>query len=206
VARGALKFLLFVVVLLAIVAGILKTFFVDIVTVGHDGMAPTMVAGDTVLVWRGAQAEHGDIMLCRHPTLDTRFVIGRVVGRNGTPITSDRAGLRIDGTNPPIEWRGDADFYDHGQHARVRMRWGIEQLGNDFHTVFLRDGRDFRMRPIGDYDGLYLLDDNRTYTGEDSREFGPVPEGRCIGQVFLRVGLSPESPPEVGNRAVQIIN
>lgn len=201
-----LKFLAVVLVVVGVIAGVLKTWFVDIVTVGHDGMAPTLVAGDTVLVWRDPVPEHGAIMLCRHPTDDTRFVMGRVVGRNGTDLTVDRGRLRIEGTFPPIDWRGEVPFYDRADHVQVQMRWGIEHLGNDDHLVFTRDGRDLRMRPVSEYDGIYLLDDNRTYTGEDSREFGPIPESRCIGHVFMRVGMAEGTPPEVGNRTVQLLD
>jgi signal peptidase I len=200
-----LKFLAGVLVILGIVVAVLKTWYVDVVTVGHDGMAPTLIAGDTVLVWRETVAEHGAIMLCHHPTDDARFVLGRVVGRNGTDITVDRGRLRIEGTFPPIDWRGEVQFYDRPEHAQVTMGWGIEHLGNDDHLIFVRDGRQLRMRPVSHYDGLYLLDDNRTYASEDSREFGPVPEARCIGRVFMRVGMSPSTPPEVGNRAFQIL-
>lgn len=201
-----LKFFAGVVVVLGIFAAILKTWYVDIVTIGHDGMAPTLITGDTVLVWRDPVPEHGAIMLCRHPTDDARFVIGRVVGRNGTDITVDRGRLRIEGTFPAIDWRGTVQFYDRTDHVQVPMRWGIEALGNDDHLVFQRDRRDVRMRPVSEYDGVYLMGDNRTYNGEDSREFGPIPESRCIGHVFMRVGMAPETPPEVGNRSIQLLD
>jgi signal peptidase I len=201
-----LKFLAVVLVVLGIVVAVLKTWFVEVVTVGHDAMAPTLVTGDTVLVWRDTVFEHGSIVLCRHPTDDTRFVMGRIVGRNGTDITVDRGRLRIEGTFPPVDWRGEAPFYDRADHVQVQMRWGIEHLGNDDHEVFERDGRELRLRPVSAYDGLYLLNDNRTYLGEDSREYGPVPESRCIGRIFMRVGMGPGMPTEVGNRSVQTID
>lgn len=201
-----LKFLLGVLVVVGAIVAFLKTYYVEIVTIGHDGMAPTLITGDTVLVWRDPVPEHGAIMLCRHPTDDTRFVIGRVVGRNGAEVTVDRGRLRIEGTMPPVDWRGTVQFYDRQTHVQVGMRWGIEHLGNDDHLIFQREGRDIRLHSTGDYDGIYLLDDNRTYTGEDSREFGPVPESRCIGHVFMRVGMAPETPPEVGNRSVQLLD
>lgn len=201
-----LKFLAIVAVILGITWGVLRTWFLDVVTVGHNGMAPTLIAGDTVLVWRDSVAEHGAIMLCRHPSDQTRFVMGRVVGRNGTDLSLDRGRLRIQGTFPPVDWRGTVDFYDPGERAMVPMLWGIEHLGNDDHRIFTREHRQMRLTPISDYDGIYLLDDNRTYTGEDSREFGPVPESRCIGHVFMRVGMAPATPPEVGNRSVQLLD
>jgi signal peptidase I len=201
-----LKFLAGVLVILAIVGAVLKTWFIDVVTVGHDAMAPTLIAGDTVIVWRDTVFEHGSMVLCHHPTNDARFVMGRVVGRNGTDITVDRGRLRIEGTFPAIDWRDQVSFYDRAEHVQVPMRWGIEHLGNDDHAIFTREGRQLQVRPVSEYDGLYLLNDNRTYVGEDSREFGPVPESRCIGRIFLRVQMAPGTPPEVGNRSVQLLD
>ncbi len=201
-----LKFVVGVLVVLGLCVAALKTWYVDVVTIGHEGMAPTVFAGDTVLVWRDNVFAHGAIVLCRHPTDDTRFVIGRIVGRNGTDITLDRGRLRIEGTFPAVDWRGTVQYYDYGEHAQVPMRWGIEQLGNDDHMIFTRQGREMRLRPMSEYDGVYLLGDNRTYTGEDSREFGPVPESRCVGRLFMRVGMSPSTPVDLGNRAFQLLD
>ena len=200
-----LKFFLGVLVFLGIVGAVLKTWYVDIVTVGHDGMAPTLFAGDTVLVWRGSEPEHGAIMLCHHPTDPTRFVIGRIVGRNGAAIRADRGRLQIEETYPPIDWHGTVQYADPVSHQPVAMRWGYEALGNDNHLVFQRDGREMQLRPVGYYDGFYLLDDNRTYPREDSREFGAVPEGRCVGRVFMRVAMSPSTPPEIENQRFQLL-
>lgn len=202
----SLKFFAGVLVVLGIVYAVLRAYFMDVVTVGHDGMAPTLIAGDTVVVWRDPVPEHGAIMLCRHPTDDARFVIGRVVGRDGTDLDVDRRGLRIEGTYPAIDWRGEVPFYDRSERVQVQMSWGIEHLGNDDHLVFQRSGRQMRMHAMTEYQGVYLLNDNRTYVGEDSREFGPVPASRCIGHVFMRVGMAEGTPSEVGNRSVQLLD
>ena len=61
--RGTFKLFLWLAVPAAIAAGILRVFFVDVVTVGHNGMAPTLLLGDQVLVWRDAQVNHGDIVV-----------------------------------------------------------------------------------------------------------------------------------------------
>ncbi len=197
--RNFAKFAAFVVVVLCIIGAILKTWYVEVVEVGHNGMAPTLIAGDTVLVWRNASIEHGDVVLCHHPTETTQWVLGRVIGRNGTAISVVRGQLTIDRTVPATDYHDDIEFVDRADGDRVRTRWGWEQLGNDQHPVFLRSDRPMRMRATGDYDGLYLIGDNRTYAGQDSRTFGPVDETTCIGQVFVRIWASPESPVEVGN-------
>lgn len=197
--RNFAKFAAVVVVVLCIIGAVLKTWYIEVVEIGHNGMAPTLIAGDTVLLWRNASIEHGDVVLC-HPTTDgTRWVLGRVLGRNGTELEVVRGQLTIEGHVPPTDFRDEVDFLDRGDGQRVRMRWGVEHLGNDEHMIFLRTDRQMRMRATGDYDGLYLMGDNRTFTGEDSRTFGPVTEGSCVGQVFARIWASPESPVETGN-------
>jgi signal peptidase I len=204
--RNFLKFALFVAVVLGIVGAVLKTWFIEIIEVGHNGMAPTLVAGDTVVLWRNADIAHGDIVLCRHPQDETRWVIGRVLGLNGTQLDVVRGQLTIEGHVPATDWREEVDFLDRGDAQHYDMRFGWEHLGNDEHMVFTRTDRQMRMRATGDYDGLYLLGDNRTYTGEDSRTFGTIAEGTCIGQIFLRLWASPESPVETGNGDFDILD
>jgi hypothetical protein len=41
--------------------------------------------------------------------------------------------------------------------------------------------------------GVYLLSDNRSFYGADSRSFGEISPSTCLGQVFFR--LQPAHPP-----------
>ena len=52
----------------ALIAFVLKVFFVDIYVMPHNGMAPTLIYGDRILIWRRAKPDMGDIVLCSHPT------------------------------------------------------------------------------------------------------------------------------------------
>ncbi|MCZ7679215.1 MAG: hypothetical protein M5U28_10860 [Sandaracinaceae bacterium] len=52
--------------------------------------------------------------------------------------------------------------------------------------------------------GLYILNDNRTYVGEDSRTFGEVTPSTCVGRVFMRLTAAP-SPAEIGNAPLDVI-
>ena len=52
------------------------------------------------------------------------------------------------------------------------------------------------MRDVTDVQGLYLLSDNRTTRGEDSRTFGVVQEGSCKGVAFMRV-IAADGVPDV---------
>lgn len=168
----------------------LRIFYVDVVVMGHNGMAPTLLSGDEVLVWRGATANHGDVLLCRHPSEEGRFVIGRAIAMPGMSLAVDRGNLSINEASPTPTRLADVDFVDPTRDgARRRLTLGIEQLGNDRYYYFADEARPLRIRPIAELQGIYLLGDHRGYPGEDSRTFGAVDPASCLGQVFMR--LSP---------------
>jgi signal peptidase I len=183
--KGAVKFLLWTLGTFAVVVGILRIFFIDPVTVAHNGMAPTLVHGDVVLVWRGADPERADIVVCRHPT-EERFVMGRIVALEGEAIDEVRDQIEIQGVILPHDYRGTAEFVDETQDRAFSMRWGIEEIGTNDHYFFEQAGRSVRIRRVSAVHGIHLLGDNRAYHDEDSRDFGDVDPTTCIGQVFAR--------------------
>lgn len=201
-----IKFVLGVALVLAVIGGILKTWFVDVVVVGHNAMAPTMFMGDTVLVWRGASMETGDIVVCRHPQEQTRFVMGRIIAGNGGQVRIERNQLYINNRRPDVDAHGEIMWPDRETGRTVRMGWGWELLGSDRHLFFRRNDRPFTLRAMTGIQGVYLLSDNRSYTGEDSRAFGVVQSGSCIGQVFMRIeqgaGNSVPDPVPYGRFAI----
>jgi signal peptidase I len=69
VTKASLKFLFGVLAVCGAIAGVLRAFFVTPVMISDDGMAPTLLAGETVLMWnsKGATPEFGDLLVCRHP-------------------------------------------------------------------------------------------------------------------------------------------
>ena len=197
--RSGGRFLGFVVLLLGIAALVLKVFFVDVVTVGHDGMVPTMLIGDRVLVWRGASLERNDIAVCRHPLEASRWVMGRVAAADGSAIElSPRGQLLIDGRAVGRDIRGDELLWRDPETDRsLRVRWGIEEFSDYEEHYFLeRTDRLFALHGVHATQGLYLLSDNRGHVGEDSRAFGAVPRANCIGQVFMRLWPSERAMPE----------
>ena len=204
--KGALKFLAVVVVLVAIAAGILKLFFVDIVVVGHNAMAPTMIAGDRLLVWRsGGDYRMGDTLLCPHPSQPGRYVLGRVMGRPGATLEIARGQLRINGQAPDQDSQATMAFRDHVTGHTSRMRYAVEDVLGTTHGIFEREGRPLHMRPHRVRGGVFLLSDNRTFVGEDSRSFGEVVPSTCIGRVFMRLTPSEQTPPELDNGYLDIV-
>jgi len=203
--KGASKFLGVVAILCAIVGAILYFFFVRVVTVGHNAMAPTVMMGDQVLVWRGQSFELGEMVLCPHPSEDGRYVLGRIVGRPGQTVSIERGELLINGRSPDKDIHTPIQFADMETGRNRTMTWGVEDILDHEHYFFVEENRQLpRMRPHRVRGGVYLMSDNRSHRGEDSRTFGEVSEIGCIGSVFMRLTAA-ESPPEIGNSALDII-
>jgi len=182
------KFVLGVGVLALIVGGVFKAFFVDVIVVAHNGMAPTMIVGEEVLMWRGADdPELGDIVVCQHPAGDGRMVMARVVARNGAIVQTVRGQLRVAGDAPDIDFGGDERFYDAEDDHEYSMKTGDLKLGNTTHGFFMPDNYTFSIPETNvPFGGLYLLSDNRMKSAHDSRSFGSIYPASCIGTIFMR--------------------
>lgn len=204
-AKGVFKFLSVIVILVAIAAGVLYGFYVKVLEVGHNGMAPTIVLGDSVLVWKTQELGLGQVALCEHPQQPGVYVLGRVVGRPGQIVGMERGTLTINGEMPEVDGRGIVSFQDAEIGRTVRMRYAYERILTHDHPIFWREGSEPRMsRPHTVRGGLFLMSDNRTHRGEDSRTFGEVSPASCVGRVFMRLTAAP-TPAEIGNAALDII-
>lgn len=202
--KGALKFLGVIGGILLVIGVILYIFFVRVVEVGHNAMAPTIMLGDTVLVWRTTDYELGDVLLCPHPSEPNRYVMGRVVGRPGQTVRIERGILYINNQSPDVDLHSPIQFTNTEIGRIQTMVWGDEDLLDHDHTIFYEERRMTPYRPHVVRGGPFLLSDNRTYIGEDSRTFGEVSAMQCIGRVFMRL-IAADSPPEIGNSALDIL-
>lgn len=203
--KGLFKFLGGTLVVALAVGGVLFGFFIRVVDVGHDAMAPTIVSGDEVLVWRTQNFELGEIVLCPHPEEAGRYVMGRIVGRPGHTVAIGRgAQLEIEGQRPDVDLRGRVDFYDAQRRSSESMRWGYEDILDHQHPFMYRERRPPEMRPHQVRGGYFLLSDNRSFHGEDSRRFGEVDGSTCIGRVFMRLTAA-VAPPQFEHRALQFL-
>lgn len=202
-AKGLLKLIGFIVLLAAIVGGVIFTLFVTIVDVGHNAMAPTMTLGDRVLVWKSEKFALGQVVLCEHPRQAGAYVMGRIVGRPGHTVNIEHGQLTIAGKTPHLGRTEVVDFHDAELGRTVRMRMTEEDILDRVHRIFVREGSTARMtRPHEVKSGLFLMNDNRTHRGEDSRYYGEVNPERCIGRIFMRLTAT---SPELGNEALDII-
>lgn len=190
---GVLRLIVGLAVIAAIAAGVLHTFFVRIAVISDDNMAPTMLAGERIVLWRNAELAPSDIAVCKHPTRD-QYVIGRVIATAGMTISSDRTHIYlVNGLRPTIESKGTIDFIDQHSGHRLPMQWGTIIYAGHEHTWMTRPRDKTRIPTTTIRAGIYLLSDNRSFFGADSRAFGEIDPSTCLGQVFFR--LQPAHPP-----------
>lgn len=195
--KGTFKVLFVVAVVVAVAVGILRAFFVDVVTVAHNGMAPTMLIGDRVLVWRDAHLDRNDIALCRHPQHPERWVMGRIAALPGQSLHVERGQLQLGGRRTARDVQGEGRFTDSETGRTYAVTWGMEEFADyEDHRYFDRSDRVFVMRDQMSIGGLFLLGDNRGHVGEDSRAFGVVQPHNCRGTVFMRLSAGESEMPE----------
>ncbi len=205
--RGQLfKLALGVVVILIAIGAFLRYQYVDVVTVADDAMAPTIFGGDTVLVWRTTSFDHGDVLLCRHPRRAGSWIIGRVIGKPGMSVALERGQLVINGQRVDRDFQGEFRVEDQQARQVATFSHGVENLGEVHHLFMARTDRNLTLRPVERINGFYLLHDNRTWNGDDSRTLGPLAHTDCTGTVFMRWSSGGRAPAELGQGRLDLLD
>ena len=170
-----------------VIALVLKVLLFDMAEVGHNGMAPTLLRGERVLINKRAIPEVGSIAVCEHPTEDG-WVVGRVAATAGMTIDSYGDELRIDGEAVAFDQQGKASFYNVDNDRTRSLVWGDEYFGTLVHRIFMEaKGRHLVRETEVGVGELYLLGDYRAYMGQDSRAYGVVDASTCRGTIVFRV-------------------
>lgn len=185
--RSGLGFLSWVGAVVIVIALVLKVVWFDVASVGHNGMAPTLVRGERVLIHKRGKPTLGSIAVCRHPTEDG-WVVGRVAAVAGMTIESFGPDLRIDGELAEFQRKGTTTFENLDIDRTRSLVWGEEQLGPSEHLIFMEEGGRHLVRKTNVPSGkLYLLGDFRAYMGQDSRAYGVVDAASCRGTIVFRL-------------------
>jgi len=170
-----------------VIALVLKVVLFDMAEVGHNGMAPTLLRGERVLINKRAKPEVGSIAVCQHPT-EEGWVIGRVAATEGMSIDSFGKELRVDGEPIVFNREGATSFYNPDNELTASLTWGTEYFGTERHRIFMREDDRHRVRETGVPAGkLYLLNDYRSHTVQDSRVYGVLDASTCRGTVVFRI-------------------
>lgn len=184
---------------------VLKVGFFDVAEMGHNGMAPTLLRGERVVIRKRAQPEVNAIMVCRHPTEDG-WVVARVAATEGQTVSSFGDALEIDGDPVPFEKRGVTEFYNEDNDLEQSVIWGNETTEGSPHTVFhARDPRHQVRKTTVDPGKVYLLGDYRGYMGQDSRAYGQVDAQSCRGAIVFRLVPAAGLPPELRHGYFELV-
>jgi signal peptidase I len=204
--KPVLKFVAWFAAILFVIGVILRLTMVEVMVVGHNGMAPTMEAGDTVLVWKSSDFSLGDIVVCTNPENPRDLVMGRIVGPPNATVESERGQLVINGQTPDMDWHGNLEFTDTLNDRTDTVQLGTEKLGNHEHEIFHRGTREFSLRKYDvEPDRFFLLGDNRFHSADDSRNFGTVAASECMGHVFMRLFLPDQQINDLGHGNLDIL-
>ncbi len=165
----------------------LKVLLFDMADVEHNGMAPTLLRGERVLINKRAAPKLGSIAVCQHPT-EVGWVVGRVAATEGMSIDSFGKELRIDGEPVVFNKQGATSFHNADNDLTDSLTWGTEYFGTAPHRIFMKeDGRHLVRKTDVPAGKLYLLGDYRSYLGQDSRAYGVVDASTCRGTIVFRV-------------------
>ncbi len=172
--RGRRRRLLLEYVVIAVVAVLVavlvQAYVVKPYRIPSESMETTLVPGDRVFVnrflYHFTDVDRGDVVVFKAPETDV-VLIKRAIGLPGDLITLRDGAVLING--------------------RVLSEPYLRRLGGQtVPTEPFANGRPWSLSegyevPAGHY---YMMGDNRIDSG-DSREFGPVAEGRIIGEAFF---------------------
>lgn len=154
-------------------------------------IAPTLRAGDWIILWRFSPARLGDLVMCPEPAAPDRVVIGRIAGVEGDSVEVNGSSLRINGKRVGTEGSCTRDSFsidDPKTGERVTQRCDMEVLGSGRHlrgnVADAAAPATFKTR-VEDGE-VFLLSDNRAFP-YDSREFGLVDATTCKETVVFRL-------------------
>jgi signal peptidase I len=203
VVRSGLGFLSWVGAAVIVIALLLKFIWFDMASVGHNGMAPTLIRGERVLINRRGEPALGSIAVCQHPTEDG-WVVGRVAATGGMTIDSYGSELRVDGEPIQFDRRGVTSFHNLDNDRKRSLAWGKEYFATSDHLIFMEDGGRHLVDETSVPEGkLYLLGDFRAYMGQDSRAYGVVDASTCRGTIVFRVTPAEGLDREIAHRYFQ---
>ena len=155
-------------------------------------VAPSLKAGDWVLLWRGTDPGFTSLVLCDDPENEGEIVIGRILGESGDTVIATAENISVNGTRgySPANC-DDANILVEapGSGEEVELKCSIEEFGSAwYHKATLAGGSyqaggfDEQVEP----NRFFLVSDNRVFP-YDSRHFGTVPKSACRERVFFRL-------------------
>jgi len=197
VIRGLIRFVLWTAILLGGLVGILRVTAIRWWRVpGSDpyleaSIAPTLRAGDLVLLWRFTPPKFGDLVVCPEPNAPERVVIGRLVAEPRDQLTVNGDRMEVNNHRISTERGCEAPTFNvidpHGG-GEVTQQCDVEALGGHLHLRGSTGGH-LAPKPFSKTVGegmVFLLSDNRLFP-YDSRDYGSVERVTCKEAVIFRI-------------------
>lgn len=195
--RGLIRFLLWTAILLGALVAALRFTAIrwwrvpDADPFLEASIAPTLRAGDLVLLWRFTPPKFGDLVLCPEPNAPERVVIGRLVGEAGDELSVNGQEVRVNNRTMSTERRCEPRSFtviDPDVGTEVTQDCDVEALGGHLHMRGSTSGH-LAPKPFSKTisEGMaFLLSDNRLYP-YDSRDYGSVERITCKETVIFRI-------------------
>lgn len=193
--RGFLKALAWIVGVVAVIVLVARLTVVRVWTIPDDNvldasLAPTLAAGDVVLVLYRGERGFGDLVRCPDPEDGQRWVVGRIFGLQGDNVRIEGGVVSVNGKR----YTTTESCADESRTVPHPVSGAPTQVG--CARVELAGGWHFRGMVAGITESpeehrvgpgrVYLVSDNISFH-DDSRDFGAVPAQTCKEKVFFRL-------------------
>jgi signal peptidase I len=196
---GLIRFVLWVALVLGAIGAFLYFAFFDVWKVPADdpqlsvSVAPTMAAGDYVLVARHGTPSTGNLVRCKDPDEPRRWVVGRWIADAGDRVEIAGEGVSINGrvassprgcAKPSMTLVNPAT----GTQEKLTCR-EVEFAGSTHETLVSTEHAEGNKALTVDPARIFLVSDNR-HMHLDSRDFGSIEPSSCEHLVFRLWGDS----------------
>lgn len=206
--RRLLRFLLGLALLTLVVVGAARLFLLRWWRVPENdawleaSVAPTLRAGDLVLLWRFTPPSFGDLVYCPEPNAPGRVVLARIAAEAGDRIEVSPRGVKLNGKSAANERTCGSFEIAHPESGKtVELRCVEEVLAGVMHQKAMEQPElgQASSKEVEVPEGqVFLLSDNRVFP-YDSRDFGLVDRDTCKEFVFFRL-VSRAGYADVENR------
>ncbi len=169
-------------------------------------LAPTLRAGDWIILWRATAPLEGNLVMCPEPNAPQRQVIGRIVAESndhvqlaGEAVIVNQHGFETESSCDKFTTKAPGSGVDTDQGCRREIVGGVTHLRGELNPAAPRAADATSDVPPGN---VYLVSDNRQFPW-DSREFGVVPRATCTETIVFRL-VSKDGFFDVANRLTLI--
>lgn len=158
-------------------------------------IAPTLAAGDVVLVLTRGTPGFGDLVRCPDPEEPQRFVVGRIAGSGHDTVTFDKAYVQVNNKTYRSQSNCNKEGVRTVKHpstgADVDISCNIVEMGSGPHLVgTVAQGQENPLpsafeKVTVQTGNVFLVSDNRDLH-DDSRDFGTLPAAACAERIVFR--------------------